>query len=245
MNIKTANRLCELRKQHNLSQEELAEKLGVTRQAISKWERSECSPDTDNLILLASIYNITIDELINGEDALEVINVNNKFEEIEVDDINVKINNELIIINNKEYDIKEIFDWNNKLNSYCSLITVITIFFMLFLYFTLGNVLENGYQNYWFLFILIPIPDSFVKMIIKKNLSELNMVCLVTGIYCAFGMIENFWHPGWIIFFIIPIYYIIADFIYKKNVNYKLVALKAYEIYKIKQFCLFFFKINN
>lgn len=40
MNIKTANRLCELRKKHNLSQEELAAKLGVFRQAISKWERS-------------------------------------------------------------------------------------------------------------------------------------------------------------------------------------------------------------
>ncbi len=40
MNIKTANRLCELRKKQNLSQEELAAKLGVSRQAISKWERS-------------------------------------------------------------------------------------------------------------------------------------------------------------------------------------------------------------
>lgn len=40
MNIKTANRLCELRKKHNLSQEELAAKLGEYRQAISKWERS-------------------------------------------------------------------------------------------------------------------------------------------------------------------------------------------------------------
>lgn len=40
MNIKTANRLCELRKKHNLSHEELAAKLCVSRQAISKWERS-------------------------------------------------------------------------------------------------------------------------------------------------------------------------------------------------------------
>ncbi len=40
MNIKTANRLCGLRKKQNLSQEELAAKLGVSRQAISKWERS-------------------------------------------------------------------------------------------------------------------------------------------------------------------------------------------------------------
>ena len=67
MNIETANRLYELRKQQGLSQEELAEKLGVSRQAVSKWERSEASPDTDNLIALAKIYGLTLDELIFGE----------------------------------------------------------------------------------------------------------------------------------------------------------------------------------
>ena len=76
MNIKTANRLCELRKKHNLSQEELAAKLGVSRQAISKWERSESSPDTDNLIELAKIYNMTLDDLLNGDDAIDLINEN-------------------------------------------------------------------------------------------------------------------------------------------------------------------------
>ena len=67
MNIETANRLYELRKQQGLSQEELAEKLGVSRQAVSKWERSEASPDTDNLISLAKLFNLTLDELIYGE----------------------------------------------------------------------------------------------------------------------------------------------------------------------------------
>ena len=67
MTLETANRLYELRKKHNLSQEELAEKLGVSRQAVSKWERSEASPDTDNIIALAKIYGLTLDELIYGE----------------------------------------------------------------------------------------------------------------------------------------------------------------------------------
>ena len=66
MNIETANRLYELRKQQGLSQEELAEKLGVSRQAVSKWERSEASPDTDNLIALAKIYGLSLDELVFG-----------------------------------------------------------------------------------------------------------------------------------------------------------------------------------
>lgn len=67
MTIEMANRLFELRKSHNLSQEELAEKLNVSRQAVSKWERCEASPDTDNLIGLAKIYELSLDELIFGE----------------------------------------------------------------------------------------------------------------------------------------------------------------------------------
>ena len=65
MAITTANRLYELRKQHGYSQDELADKLNVSRQAISKWERSESSPDTDNLIALAKLYGVSLDELLN------------------------------------------------------------------------------------------------------------------------------------------------------------------------------------
>lgn len=65
MDITTANRLYELRKQHGFSQDELADKLNVSRQAVSKWERSESSPDTDNLIALAKLYGISLDELLN------------------------------------------------------------------------------------------------------------------------------------------------------------------------------------
>ena len=64
MTIKLGNRLAELRKEHGYSQEDLAEKLGVSRQAISKWECGEASPDTDNLIELARLYNTSLDELL-------------------------------------------------------------------------------------------------------------------------------------------------------------------------------------
>lgn len=65
MNIETANRLVELRRKKGLSQEELADLLGVSRQAVSKWERAEASPDTDNLICLAKIYGVSLDELLD------------------------------------------------------------------------------------------------------------------------------------------------------------------------------------
>ena len=71
MNIEIANKLLTLRKQYNLSQEELAEKLGISRQAVSKWERAEASPDTDNLITLAKLYNISLDELLLSKESEE------------------------------------------------------------------------------------------------------------------------------------------------------------------------------
>lgn len=64
MNIEIANRLLELRKRHQLSQEELAAKIGVSRQAVSKWERAEACPDTDNLILLANLYQVSLDDML-------------------------------------------------------------------------------------------------------------------------------------------------------------------------------------
>ena len=69
MDYKTADRLIELRKKHGYSQEELAEKLYISRQAVSKWERAESLPDTENLIALAGLYKISIDKLIHGVDA--------------------------------------------------------------------------------------------------------------------------------------------------------------------------------
>lgn len=70
MNIEIANRLVQLRKQNHLSQEELAAKIGISRQAVSKGERAEASPDTDNLILLARLYGVSLDELLRTEEEI-------------------------------------------------------------------------------------------------------------------------------------------------------------------------------
>ena len=69
MDLAMAQRLVDRRKAAGLSQEALAAQLGVSRQAVSKWERSESSPDTDNLIALATLYGVSLDELLYGEAA--------------------------------------------------------------------------------------------------------------------------------------------------------------------------------
>lgn len=69
MDLAMAQRLVNRRKAAGLSQEALAAQLDVSRQAVSKWERSESSPDTDNLIALAALYGVSLDELLYGQAA--------------------------------------------------------------------------------------------------------------------------------------------------------------------------------
>lgn len=62
-----SNRLYELRKQKGLSQEELAGKLNVTRQTISKWEIGDSTPDMEKLIAISELFGISLDELMLGK----------------------------------------------------------------------------------------------------------------------------------------------------------------------------------
>lgn len=64
MSDEIAKRLSEMRREHGYSQEALANELGISRQAISKWERGESQPDSSNLIALADLYGVTLDELV-------------------------------------------------------------------------------------------------------------------------------------------------------------------------------------
>ncbi|MCR4791581.1 MAG: helix-turn-helix domain-containing protein [Lachnospiraceae bacterium] len=58
------NKLYELRKQKGLSQEELASRLNVSRQTVSKWEVGDSSPDMEKLVAMSDLFGITLDELI-------------------------------------------------------------------------------------------------------------------------------------------------------------------------------------
>lgn len=60
-------RIAEQRKRNNLSQEYIAEKLEVSRQAVSKWERDLTNPDTGNLIKLAELLNVSVEYLATGK----------------------------------------------------------------------------------------------------------------------------------------------------------------------------------
>lgn len=66
MNI--GQRIYKIRQQKNITQEQLAKDLAVSRQAVSKWESGKAIPDIENLMYISSLYDVSLDELIKGDD---------------------------------------------------------------------------------------------------------------------------------------------------------------------------------
>ncbi|HEL2383623.1 TPA: helix-turn-helix transcriptional regulator [Streptococcus suis] len=63
-----AQQIKKLRTGQNLSQDDLADKLYISRQAVSKWENGEATPDSDKLVQLAEIFGVSLDYLVLGKE---------------------------------------------------------------------------------------------------------------------------------------------------------------------------------
>lgn len=63
-------RIYQLRKEKNMTQQDLADRLGVSRQAVSRWEMGTAKPELDSLTAMSRIFGITVDELLTGEQAV-------------------------------------------------------------------------------------------------------------------------------------------------------------------------------
>lgn len=221
MNIEIANKLQKLRKENGYSQEELAEKLGLSRQAVSKWERAEASPDTDNLICLAKLYNVSLDELLATDETVEEIREN----VIESkNDSTINVNGSSINLTDDEGQTVKIEDgkvkfinadgteakFNKKQHVALSIIDSVIVLLTLIAYF-LWSFLGNAWDVSWVIWILMPAVMSIFEAIIKKQITKFLYPCFVTALYCFLGMKYALWHPYWILFITIPVFYVIFD----------------------------------
>lgn len=197
MNIEIANRLVQLRKDHNLSQEALAAQLGISRQAVSKWERAEASPDTDNLMALAELYEMTLDDLLNA--------VNDKYE-ISTEPAQTETAKKAPKTKRQLLGIKMV--------KFPAPIIIVGI------YLILGLVAKNWHPG-WLILMLIPIYYCLGGALCcrKKKAMLLTMpypIVIIT-LYLLFGFTLGWWHPAWIIFLTIPMYYWIISVFYKEK----------------------------
>lgn len=231
MTIEIADRLIKLRKKHGYSQEELADKLGLSRQAVSKWERAEASPDTDNLICLAKLYGVSLDELLDTEDDLDTI-VKEQVKsdegvEIDGDTIHLKDDegNEVVIKDNKiecktkDGKIVKRKDFCDKFINVTNIVEAALGLVAIVAYILLGSLL-GMWHNGWIVFFIPEIICSIPRAIHKRNPFKFSFGFLVIFTYffvCMVmpGMDANLWHPLWVIFLSIPIYHIVINVIRK------------------------------
>lgn len=223
MDIKIGERLQTQRKKQGLSQEELADKLGVSRQAVSKWERGDASPDTDNLIALAKIYGCTIDELINGNAPLkEDISVTASTDDTSAQNTEIREREKAVDKNEQELDEDELEDarLSPKQKMIISIVCGTSALVATLIYFILGYFF-NLWHPAWIVFMLIPIAPSLADAIVKKQVKHFAFPVFIAALYILVGFLTNLWHPMWILFLTIPIYYVIVDNveIYKKGKN--------------------------
>ena len=234
MNLEIANRLVALRKENNLSQEALAEKLGISRQAVSKWERAEASPDTDNLIALAKLYHISLDELLkiheDGEeissDSVEVesddvhvgfdgIHVKDRNGEVHVswqgihvqdkrNDKEVHIDKDGIRVNRDEMQ-NHIFSRGKDAELPLGLIAIVS-------YIVIGALFDLWHPG-WLIFFLVPIVSTFIHAVRRHNADLFAYPVLAVLVFLYVGLVHDVWHPTWVVFLTIPVYYSLTSYI--------------------------------
>ena len=196
MDIMTANRLQQLRKENGYSQEVLAEKLGISRQSVSKWERAESSPEIDNLMALSKIYGLTIDELLD-------------------------VSGDKVIVKNtgkKEHDfkgkMKSLLSKANDFGIYPNAAKKHLIFpfpiIVVFLYVALSMAFKI-WHPLWIIFMTIPIYYRFAIACKANNKKVFALLIpvpeMVVTVYLLLGISVGVWGYASLLFLIIPLFY--------------------------------------
>lgn len=187
MNI--GEQLLKLRKEKNLSQEEVADQLNVTRQTVSKWETNQSTPDFDKIMPICQLYGITSDELLTG----------------------VKIEKETEVVEKTATNTKKAAGIVIGILLYFVAVAWITIsipvFMMNPIVSTTVFLLICGVATSIIIYVNIVFKKEKQTIIEDKNTKiakQINEViaCIVTVIYFLISFYTMAWHITWIIWVI-------------------------------------------
>jgi len=209
LNIEIANHLTELRKSAGLSQEALADRLGISRQAISKWERAEAAPDTENLIALAKLYNISLDELLlfHREEAASPASSGTQEQAGSAPPhSDTTFNHTEAFIHAHAASpvhepVEERFDENavRMLNA-CYPVLMTGVFFAM-------GLLGGWWHPGWMVFLTIPLYYTLIPALRKRDHRVFAYPVAVTLLYLILGFTIHAWSWGWLLYLTIPAYY--------------------------------------
>lgn len=240
MNIEIANRLVNLRKSNHLSQEALAEKLGISRQAVSKWERAEASPDTDNLILLARLYHVSLDELLRTDEEIPIGEENNtECPEAESMPEEKTVSEETDVLREEKSFDKEGVSEEKNISEERGTANE-----------EAGSEENEEYVNVSLKGVHIKDKDGSevhvgwdgIHVEDKKKGDDVhidkkgvyvngekyekgyffyhwNFAGFICILYLVIGLFFHAWHPGWILFLLVPLWYSFVGSVRKRNAN--------------------------
>jgi len=207
MNNTFGDFLYTLRKEKGITQYELAEQLGITNKAVSKWETGEAMPETSLLVPISRIFGVSVDELLNGKrataaDADKTANITVKIDKFDAD--------KHLFTRGKNDAPK------TRRELICGVLCATTILIGVIVYIIIGTLFEL-WDPYW---VIIPTSALFCGIIgiifdvtnRSKRLRKLarcdnpytDAVCGILMISCIIvylfiGAVLFLWHPYWLI----------------------------------------------
>jgi len=186
-----SEKIQQLRKQNEISQEQLAEKLNVTRQAISKWETGECLPDIENVLQLSHIFGVTVDYLLKNQPESVPVSV--------VDEKPSSTVHTGIAYTNEDLALADELDSDSTSGRFTFSFEGGNFFpIALVVYLAMGFIWDlwrPGLLVFIAAWVLSEVVNYF-----RTGRSGLSISGVAVTLYLIIGFGWGLWHPGWIIF---------------------------------------------
>lgn len=218
----------------------MAQKLGISRQVVNKWERAEASHDTDNLIELAKLYDISIDELLLHKPTSQEKDESDEYVHVGLNGIHVKekkgnevhvswdgihvnekdghqvdIDKNGVFVDGEYHEQDDIHSHVMKHWHHDKYIFPCGAFLFLFIvaYVLIMRNFDEVLKWIILAFLSCICLDSLMKAFVKKKISKFDYPIFCVDVYLLVCWVNDYWHPGWIIFLTIPCFYSIAKYI--------------------------------
>lgn len=195
-----------LRKEKGMTQAELAEMLGVTNKAVSKWETGEAMPETALLLPIARIFCVTVDELLDGKRAAEKEASTDKDSTTNAQEIS----------GHNFTPCNDFYVDRTLSEKICGAVCAVVVMLGLAVFLLLG-VLSDLWHPYWIIVVLCALSCGIIGIIfdlfnrakreMKIRRGEnpytgaacgiIMLTCIIA--YLCVGAFAELWHPGWVI----------------------------------------------
>jgi transcriptional regulator with XRE-family HTH domain len=201
--MKLEEKIFILRKQKGMSQEQLAEKMGVSRQSVSKWELGESAPDLANIVGLSEIFGVSTDYLL--KDA----SINGEYgggEQTKSEFANSQYSNRPFEVEEPVIIAKMIGGDSKSRGSKTALWTMVTAIYLL-----IGFIADIWHPT-WLIFLVAAAIAAILPTankeaiewkggkIIRALTVVLSLWTMVVLFYLSLGFFWDLWHPGWMVF---------------------------------------------